>query len=178
MMDTSTDRTEGSMARRDTGLVWGLKESFLDYVAGCPDGSVELSPGTGQLPDGRFYFSPDPSAPPAALHFCGGVRLRAYGGMLDVCLMDPRVEESAGGAALSAETWKEGLWQRIRFADLTWAPALPGQGTETAADATVRTMAAGTRLHPDATALFDYTYAAGEVLSPLVLRTLQEGAVR
>ncbi|WP_176697502.1 HtaA domain-containing protein [Arthrobacter koreensis] len=195
-----------TLTRRDTGLVWGLKESFLAYVAGCPDGSVELSPGTGQLPDGSFYFSPDPDAPAAALHFRGGVRLRAHGGMLDVSLADPRVEGTDGRLLLTAETWKDGVWQRIPFADVSWAPAVGGAesgagggagtdgggsagagsaaagaaggrtaGGETAAgvaarDGAVRTLPARTRLHSDATALFDDMYAAGEVLSLLMVR--------
>lgn len=160
-----------TLTRRDTGLVWGLKDSFLAYVAGCPDGSVELSPGTGQLPDGRFYFSPDPDAPPEALHFRGGVRLRAHGGMLDVCLADPRVDEASGQSVLSAETWKDGVWQRIPFADVSWAPAVAGTDDDGAGDGTVRTLLAETRLHPEATALFDDTYPAGEILSPLLVRT-------
>ncbi|MFC7859422.1 HtaA domain-containing protein [Arthrobacter koreensis] len=229
-----------TLTRRDTGLVWGLKESFLAYVAGCPDGSVELSPGTGQLPDGSFYFSPDPDAPAPALHFRGGVRLRAHGGMLDVCLADPRVEGTDGRLLLTAETWKDGVWQRIPFADVSWEPAVAvsdgaggGAGTDgggsagagsagggtagggsagagsggggsagagsggggsagdgaagngtaghgmagagaaagvATRDGEVRTLLAQTRLHPEATALFDDTYAAGEVLSLLMVR--------
>jgi hypothetical protein len=39
-----------------------------------------------------------------------------------------------------------------------------------ARDGEVRTLLARTRLHPEATALFDDTYAAGEVLSLLMVR--------
>lgn len=176
-MNGGTLTATETLTRRDTGLVWGLKDSFLAYVAGCPDGTVELSPGTGQLPDGSFYFSPDPAAPPAALHFRGGVRLRAHGGMLDVCLADPRVDEISGQPVLTAETWKDGVWQRISFADLSWLPAVAGTDDD-AGDGTVRTLLAETRLHPEATALFDDTYPAGEVLSPLLVRTPLEDSNR
>lgn len=182
--NTATDRltrqsneAEGAVTRRDTGLVWGIKDSFLAYVGRMPDTSVSLAPGSGQLPDGRFYFSPDPDAPAGGFWFRGGFRLRAHGGLLDLSLADPRVEEQDGCHLLTGETWNLGTWERIRFAELDWPnrPEDQGAGQTDKNDAAVRTFTATARLHPDATGLFEDTYPAREPLAPLVIRMPQEG---
>lgn len=161
--------------RRDTGLAWGIKDSFLEYVERWPESSVELAPGTGRLPDGRFYFTPDPERPDGQWWFRGGVRLRAHGGLLDVSLADPRLERGAAGPVLTAETWVEGEWRRIPFAELQWAEDGPEAENEPAsepagADGRVRMAAAAARLHAEAAPVFDGTYPAGVELSPLQVR--------
>jgi len=167
---------EPEVVRKDTGLVWGIKESFLDYVRNWPGSTVDLAPGSGWLPDGRVYFSPDPQRPPISCRFRGGVRLRAHGGLLDVTIADPRIESHDQGYVLTAETWKSDTWQRIRFADLRWQQTGQVETVEhTSLDTgDVKTFIAAASLHPEATVLFDNTYPAGELLAPVVIRIEQQ----
>lgn len=172
--------SQEEIIRQDTGLVWGVKESFLAYVSRWPGSSVSLAPGSGQLLDGRFYFAPDPLTPPGGFWFRGGFRLQAHGGLLDLSMADPRVEASGVHLHLTGETWNEGTWERLRFADLDW----PADQRDKAAglvdtgDSAVRTITVAARLHPDATALFDETYSAGEELAPLIIRSHQGSGPR
>lgn len=163
------------LVRRDTGLVWGIKKSFMEYVSGWPGSTMDLAPGSGWLADGLVYFSPDPQRPTPALWFRGGVRLRAHDGMLDVTVSDPRVDEQDNRYLLTGETWNDGTWDRIPLAELHWQgntevedaePTNPGEGA-------IQTFTATALLHPDATGLFDNTYPAGEPLSPLTIRMEQ-----
>lgn len=159
---------QGGTTRRDTGLAWGVKGSFVDYVERWPEASVELAPGTGRLPDGGFYFTPDPERPVGARWFRGGVRLRAHGGLLDVSLADPRVEDHGSGHVLTAETWIDGRWGRVPFAELQW-PETPVPETAGAGPG-VHMVTAGARLHPEAVPVFDGTYPAGTGLEPVRVR--------
>lgn len=86
-----------------TGLIWGVKASFRDYVKGV-SGTVG---GTAPIVDGGFVFSHR-----SGLHFSGAVTFRAHGGMLDVTLADPAIE----GGVLSVFDGTE----RIRVARLDW----------------------------------------------------------
>jgi len=159
-------------SRRDTGLVWSIKGSFLDYVDRWPDTSIEISPGTGRLSDGSFYFTPDPDREPNQWWFRGGVRIRAHGGLLDVSLADPRVERAGTDCILTAETWIDGRWGRIPVADLQWP-------SEHVRDGPVLMVIVPARLHQAATALFDGTYPTGTDLAVLQMRlvpALEHGA--
>lgn len=171
----STEATDDDVVRRDTGMVWGIKESFMQYVRGWPGSTMDLAPGSGWLDDGQVYFSLDQQRPSGGLWFRGGVRLRAHGGLLDVTVADPRVEERDNQSLLTAETWSEGSWQRIPFAELQLNDASEtdaGQQSNIGEDV-VSTFMARARLHPEATALFDDTYPAGEPLSSLMIRAEQ-----
>lgn len=154
------------MVRRDTGLVWGLKDRFLDYVERWPGSTVDLAPGSGRLPDGRFYFAPDPQRPAGAWWFRGGLRIRAHEGLLDVTVADPRVEARGSAHVLTADTWNEDRWERLVFADLACA--------RTAEDG-ILVVTATASLHHEATGVFDGTYVAGEDLAPVHLRLERSG---
>lgn len=77
---------------RATGLAWSVRSSFLRYLHRGALGGVELGPGTGSMPDGRFHFPLrtaegfDPDALTGRLAFCGGIRFLGHGGMIDVRL--------------------------------------------------------------------------------------------
>jgi Htaa len=151
---------------RDLGLAWGVKSSLMSYLAALPDTEVQLGPGSGQLLDGRVYFSLDPSyRDTEEVHqFRGAVRYRAHAGMLDVTICDPCLELSGDGAwVMSIETWQEGQWCRVPFMDCRLS------GTDQR-DGSVITLHFATSLTDAARSLFDDTYAAGEPFDDAELR--------
>lgn len=137
-------------------------------MAALPDTEVQLGPGSGQLLDGRFYFSLDSSrtyGDTRAVHqFRGAVRYRAHAGMLDVTICDPRLERSGDGIwAMSIETWQEGQWCRVSFMDCRLLDADQHDGR-------VITLRFATSITDVARSLFDDTYAAGEPFDDVELR--------
>lgn len=171
-----SSRQASQLLRRDTGLVWGVKETFLDYIRGWPGSTMDLAPGSGWLTDGRVYFSPDSHSPAANWWFRGGVRFRAHGGFLDVTVSDPRIETHNQGYYLTAETWNDGTWKRTLFAELHWQHVDEGEKLERSGcgEDEIQTYIARAYLHTEATKLFDNTYPAGELLAPVVVRTAQK----
>src|SRR5512134_1772276 len=69
------------------GLSWGIKRSFVDYIASLPDGSVSATDGATVSGTSLFCFSPETSDYDVArgtgvLRFRGDVRLAGHHGML------------------------------------------------------------------------------------------------
>ena len=86
-----------SYPRRDdaaaaSGLVWGIKESFLRYVATIPDGLCELGGGTVPHSPGRFFF---PRTDRDG-EYAGTLTVFAYAGLLCVTVADPQIRVADG----------------------------------------------------------------------------------
>lgn len=75
----------------ETGLAWGVKASFLRYVASDTTSETTISAGAGELVGGGFYFTPA-DATATRLAFRGIVSFRAHGGLLRVVIADPVID--------------------------------------------------------------------------------------
>ncbi|WP_426323262.1 HtaA domain-containing protein [Microbacterium sp. E-13] len=143
-------RTEAAL------LVWGVKASFLRYVAGV-GGEISRSDGTIELPEG-FGFPVRAVEADGTLVTAGSIVIRAHGGLLNVELRDPRLAPTPSGDELSIA----GPAGRLVVAT---APAGDPAATGTPPLA----------LHPDAVALFDGTYPPGTELDPVHFLRYREG---
>jgi hypothetical protein len=92
-----------------TGLTWGLKQSFRNYVE-ASGGAIETGEGAERAADGAFIFLAAPGEglklgadgqAQGAGGFVGEIRCEAHGGMLKVFLADPSVEIGPAGAVLA-----------------------------------------------------------------------------
>lgn len=152
-----------------SGLAWGLKASFLDYVERS-GGSVELGGGAGILRSGEYYFELrdssdfDVATLRGTIRFAGTVRLSAHAGMMSVTIVDPAVTfgdatvldvagtgESDGAAPRPPMVQLEPLLPVVRGDVLVW-DAIPA------------------RLDPAAVELFNQVYPAGTDFDPVSIR--------
>ncbi|MGW1547240.1 HtaA domain-containing protein [Streptomyces sp. NPDC002346] len=96
---TRVDATYGS------GLAWGVKASFRDYVRQA-EGAMEVRGKATHGPDG-FVFPAvdssqfDPVSGLGELRFEGEVHFTAHHGMLSVTVADPRIAIGPTGAVLT-----------------------------------------------------------------------------
>ena len=95
---------------------WAVKESFIHYVRGLEDGTIETFDGA-EWKDGAFVF-PGESAGDGGLSFTGGVRFRGFAGMLDVRLAEPMIEGDGDSMRLTALVGPESIAARAPIATL------------------------------------------------------------
>ncbi|HEY1752566.1 MAG TPA: HtaA domain-containing protein [Caulobacteraceae bacterium] len=90
-------------------LTWGVKQSFRAYVEGA-GGSIDVGSGAERTADGAFSFAAAPGGgltlaadgrPQGRGDFVGDVQFQAHGGMLSVCLADPRLQTGPEGAVVT-----------------------------------------------------------------------------
>lgn len=154
-----------------TGLVWGLKSSFLEYLGRMPDSQWVLAGGAGTTPTGEFYFELADDSGFArgsglgTLKFRGSVRFSAHHGMLFVMITDPWMEFGADGIVLSVEDPASGPEGDGRVSLVAVAPVIP---TETTVNLAWTSMP--TSLLPAGVEVFNDVYAVGEPFAPLHLR--------
>jgi hypothetical protein len=97
-------------------LNWAVKESFLAYVRGLPDGTIESFAGCEAM-DGTFAF-PCESCDEGVLSFYGGVQLKGFAGMLDVRLAAPMVEGRGTSRKLTALVGPRSIAARVVIATI------------------------------------------------------------
>lgn len=108
-------------------LLWGIKRSFLRYLAHQPSSRASVGGGAASTTDHRFLFpasgAVDSLSPTSAgiLRFEGDVRLTAYGGMLDLVVAEPWIEIDAISTRLSVVAYDADRNTLVRtvVADLT-----------------------------------------------------------
>ncbi len=86
------------------GLYWAVRESFVGYVSGNPDGQVFGDLGVETDGEGTFRFPLESARRIEGgwrIRFQGVVRFVAHGGMLDVTLASPVVVLDASGGSLA-----------------------------------------------------------------------------
>ncbi|MGI8393224.1 HtaA domain-containing protein [Leucobacter sp. W1038] len=73
-------------------LHWGIKASFLRYLSEMSDGSVEAVP-PASFDDGKGAFPSAPAQSPGILRFRGGIRFTGHGGLLNLTVDSPALEQ-------------------------------------------------------------------------------------
>jgi hypothetical protein len=157
------------------GLTWGIKRSFIDYIASLPDGSVSAAAGATVLGSGLFCFAPDQGTDAleaaagydavrgtGVLRFRGDVRLAGHHGMLLVRLLDPWITFTGGNGVLSISAGG-GSQDRI-----TVAFARAAAPRETAGCLVWERVEVV--ISPEGSELFDGQYPAGQSMDPLFIR--------
>lgn len=163
MIGVMSDAEAADFARdRDVvpGLYWGVRESFIAYVAGNPDGQVYGDGGVETDGEGTFRFPLASAAGEGAswrIAFAGVVRFVAHGGMLDVMLAEP-VLELGGEVGALVVTHGE---QERRILEVESAPPVEIDGAWLVFPPLATTLTA------DGSHLFGDVYPPGEPFDPL-----------
>jgi len=148
------------------GLQWGVKPSFLDYVARMHDGRMSVTDGATTTDGAVFAFEPDPGATDAEagrFAFRGDVRFSAHAGMMFVRLADPRVTVSGSRAELTVlDPADRDGGSRLPLVTCTLEP----RPTEEALRIWLATDVA---LTAEGAGLFNDVYAVGEPFAPLAI---------
>jgi hypothetical protein len=138
-------------------LRWAVKESFLDYVRGLSDGTIDTFDGC-EVEDGVFVFAGE-SAGDGGLSFTGGIQFTGFAGMLDVRLVDPMIEGDGIDTTVTALVGPKSIAARVAIATVESAGPLRGGAAWTA---TPKLTFEGVRVFGD-------VYQVGTELAPLVL---------
>lgn len=139
------------------GLVWGVKESLIDYVLDqISDGAVTLRNGATEVAPRRYRFpAAEPSDQPCDLYrFQGSLELSGYYGALNVSIAEPWVELGDDAATVTMLDPDES-GARVVI-------ARAARPTSTKQGFTLRPV-----LAESAVELFLMRYSAGQDLSPL-----------
>lgn len=150
------------------GLSWGIKRSFLHYLAGLPDGAVSAVDGATVDDDGRFRFAPaaadyDAGRGTGVLRFKGDVRIAGHHGMMFVRLLDPWIVFTGGRGILSISTGDDAGRDRTAVAILRAGAPREVAGSLVWENVDVVISAEGSEL-------FDGQYAEGQPMDPLSIR--------
>lgn len=143
------------------GMRWGIKASFVAYVASMPDGVMSATDGAVATGEGFVFPISDASGFDArtgagTILFSGDVRFRCHGGMLSVRFADPRLSVDDDGAWLSVMNSSD---RRRTIAHLGTPRQAPGGGIEIPA-----------ALAADSVAQFNDVYPEGTELDSVVIR--------
>ena len=146
------------------GLMWPIKQSFLRYIAGMPDGQAILSGGARVSDrDGVIFANETGSNYSAAsgegtIRFLGEVVFRGHFGMLKVRIADPwlRVEDGTGTLLIASATDR-----RLALVEAVIDFAADGEDRHV-------WRAHNVRLTDDGSDLFGNVYQAGEPFDPFV----------
>lgn len=149
-----------------TSLQWGVKQSFLNYLAGLPDGRAAVSPGVTALDDRAVIFPAEPdrvgdSEPgESVLRFSGEVRFGGHGGLLFVRIADPWLHlRGHEGEMTVSDPFLTEAPGRVALVTFN-VPAMTGPGPWTADE--VRLTEAGSDI-------FNEVYEPRTLFDPLVL---------
>lgn len=149
----------------NTGLAWGLKSSFLDYLGRMPGSQSVVRNGAGTMPTGEYYFELaddsgfDRGSGLGIVKFRGEVRFAAHHGMLVVSIADPWVDFGADAVILSIVDGDA----RLPLAALS--PVVP-----TVAGDIVTWSAMPSSLTAEGVEVFNDVYPADEPFDPVNIR--------
>jgi len=144
-------------------LRWGIKASFLGYVARMPDGRAYLGSGAAVNDRNEMLFPLDEEASEdGTFAFGGDVRFSGHFGMLFVQISEPRIVVREGEAEMTVVDPESEDGKRVRLVTF----ALTGPSAE---DDLERWEAADVRLTEEGVALFGEVYQAGEQFAPLTV---------
>ncbi|WP_182379270.1 HtaA domain-containing protein [Nocardioides sp. WS12] len=167
----------GSFAGADmsTGLIWGIKRSFLAYLSRMPDLKSSVSGGASVAPELGLYHFPlassdayDYGTGQGTLKFQGDLRFSGHFGFLFVMLVDPWVTFDDGLATLSFHD----VEADPELADDSARRPMLGLGYPGYVDAHgIRDwQLIPTSLRTEAVSVFNEVYPPGELFEPLHMR--------
>lgn len=154
------------------GLRWGIKTSFVGYVARMPDGRAYVGAGAAVNDRNELIFPLDEetTAAPATFAFGGDVRFTGHFGLLFVQIAQPRVVVHEGEAELTVVDPGSKEGKRLRLVTF----GLLGPERE---DGLERWAATDVRLTPEGVEVFGDVYQPGEPFEPLTITVpRQEGS--
>lgn len=171
-METTPTQTTAapSPGQLASGLIWGIKGSFLSYLMRMPD--LKSSVTKAAVTSGGGFFFPlssqheyDPSTGQGTLKFEGDVRFSGHHGMLFVMFANPWVtfEDDRATLCFADPASHPALDQRLPMADLS----MRGWSEHLGARAWPGTPAV---LREDALEFFNGVYPAGEPMEPVDIR--------
>lgn len=142
------------------GLVWGIKRSFLQYIARMPDGRCSATDGANLL-DKSFHFSLDVDSGQAVgiVKFRGDVRFSGHNRMLFLRIAHPWLHTDTDGSAATLTI--DGAPKRVILATLDLLTENDGH------------RGVNVRLSEHGSELFNLAYPAGEVLDDLKTLRIQ-----
>jgi len=145
-------------------LIWGVKESFRNYVKGS-GGTIDVASPARSEAD-RFAF-PFAGSVDGELRYAGEVRFAAHGGMLSVAIIDPWIVFGPEEAALTVvdTDYLPDRSRRLPIARIDTREPRAGASVEAAVALTVQ----GSRLLGD-------VYAPHTALDPVVFAIPAEGS--
>lgn len=152
------------------GLHWGIKASFLEYIARMSDGRGSVSDGATALDGNITAFEPAPDVRGPDLDdleqfwaFRGDVRFAGHFGMLYVRIADPWVTVRAGRAELTVlDPYEPDEHPRLPLVRFT----LERQNVPGSLDTWLAT---DVHLTQEGTGLFNDVYQTGELFEPLAI---------
>lgn len=165
--------TEGRLL----GLHWGIKSSFLGYVARMPDGRASFTDGATATEGNITVFDHDPSTeqpspegPDSFFAFRGDVRFGGHAGMMFVRIADPWITVVGDRAQMTVlDPQDRDAGSRLPLVNLTLEPR--------STDEPIRIwLATDVALTPEGVGLFNDVYPAGEPLAPLAIFLPRERA--
>lgn len=148
-------------------LVWGVRESYVNYVRSLPDGTERCSDGAraldnvGNRPAWAFECSETAPADvePDELRFRGDLRFSGHGGMMFVMILDPWISFTTTGARMTVVDLAAWPDTSVR---MTLAESRPGWHQQSGSLAEIPLV-----LHEAGCEVFGNIYPAGTLLSPL-----------
>ncbi|MDT9592128.1 HtaA domain-containing protein [Nocardioides zeae] len=149
------------------GLRWGIKQSFLEYIARMPDGRGTVSDGATPTEFNEMVFEPDgverSDERVSRLRFRGDVRFAGHHGFLFVRLADPWVSIEGDRGALSV----------LDVHEPDTAPRIPLVTFAVSDHQVVKAVeywtANAVRLTEEGCEVFNKVYPPGELFDPLVI---------
>lgn len=159
---------DGTLA---SGIIWGIKGTFLKYLSGMPDAKFFMGRGALEAPGGAYFWplssSSDYDEPSGTrvLKFGGDVRFSGHHRMLYVMFVEPWIVFDDDGAHLSIadpDAYPD-LGARLPLVDLdldTWQHHSGARFWS----------GAPTRLRPEALGIFNNVYQSGELFDPIHIR--------
>jgi Htaa len=153
-----------------TGMVWGIKDSFLAYLRRMPDLWSSATEGAVATRGGGYYFPTrsveryDSSSGLGVLEFGGDVRFKGHHGMLCIQFAHPWIVFGGDMATLTV-AYASADGGRLPLLDLTVAGWSEHYGARAWPNVP-------TRLRPEALEFFDQVYPAGEPFAPVDIRVV------
>jgi hypothetical protein len=157
--------------QQEFGLRWGIKSSFVDYVARMPDGRLSVGGGAEPGQAGGVVFPPirgarrttEDNVDERIWEFGGEARFAGHFGMLFVRIASPTIAVRDGVGRLTiADPYVADGGERLTLADVVVHEQSQSPGALVWKSSAVL-------MHASARALFNDVYQAGEPFDPLTL---------